>query len=126
MSSPTDEITELLRRWSAGDDSAAQQLFPLVYRELHRMAKRYMTQGGPGHTLQTTAVIHEAYLKLAGGERDWENRAHFFGVAAKAMRHILLDHARTNLAVKRGAEVQFVPLDEAVAFVFLTFHDSSR
>lgn len=76
-----------------------------------------MVRQGPDHTLQTTAVIHEAYLKLAGGDHDWESRGHFFGVAAKAMRHVLVDHARNSLSAKRGAEVRFVPLEEAIAFV---------
>lgn len=111
-------VTHLLNRWGKGDRAALDQLLPLVYRELHKMAKRYMAQQNPNHTLQTTAVIHEAYLKLAGGaESDWENRAHFFGVAAKAMRHVLVDHARSRQAAKRGGEFQVVPLEEELAVV---------
>ena len=98
-----DNLTRLLVQWGRGDEAALNRLIPLVYRELHKMAKRYMAPQNAGHTLQTTAVIHEAYLKLAAGpEHDWESRAHFFGVAAKAMRHVLVDHARTRLSAKRG------------------------
>ena len=113
MSSPRDDVTPLLRRWSHGDRGALDELMPLIYRELHKLAKRHMTQQEAGHTLQTTAVIHEAYLKLGGSsDKDWENRAHFFGVAAKAMRHVLVDHARTRRAAKRGGEVRIEQLDE--------------
>jgi RNA polymerase sigma factor (TIGR02999 family) len=125
MTGPGDEltpapnaVTHLLIQWGKGDRAALDQLLPLVYRELHKMAKRYMARENPDHTLQTTAVIHEAYLKLAGcGERDWENRAHFFGVAAKAMRHVLVDHARKSGAVKRGGEFQALPIEEGLAVV---------
>lgn len=111
-------VTQLLLQWRQGDRAALDQLLPLVYRELHKMAKRYMAHQNASHTLQTTAVIHEAYLKLAGGsEQDWENRAHFFGVAAKAMRHVLVDHARNRGAAKRGGEAQIVPIDEGMALV---------
>ena len=113
MSSPRDDVTQLLRRWARGDRGALDELMPLIYRELHHLAKRQMTQQEPGHTLQTTAVIHEAYLRLGGGsDKDWENRAHFFGVAAKAMRHVLVDHARTRRAAKRGGEARIEQLDD--------------
>jgi RNA polymerase sigma factor (TIGR02999 family) len=87
---------------------------PLIYRELHKLAKHQMTRQEPGHTLQTTAVIHEAYLRLGGSssDKDWENRAHFFGVAAKAMRHVLVDYARTRRAAKRGGDVRIEQLDD--------------
>src|ERR1700690_2110238 len=100
MSSPRDDVTQLLHRWADGDRGAFDELMPLIYRELHKLAKRQMTHQEPGHTLQTTAIIHEAYLRLLGGssDKDWENRGHFFGVAAKAMRHVLVDHARTRRA----------------------------
>ena len=99
-----------------GDGAALDQLIPLVYRELHKIAKRYMADQSAGHTLQTTAVVHEAYLKLAGtGRQIWEDRAHFFAVAAKAMRQVLVDHARTRQAAKRGGDVRIVPLEEGVA-----------
>jgi RNA polymerase sigma factor (TIGR02999 family) len=108
-------ISQLLQRWSRGDRGALDELTPLVYDELHRMAHRYIAQQSPGHTLQTTALIHEAYLKLAGhAEKHWENRAHFFGVAAQAMRHILVDYARTWSRDKRGGGARAVSLDEAL------------
>jgi len=108
-------ISQLLQRWNDGDRAALEELTPLVYGELHRMAHRYIAQQLPGHTLQTTALIHEAYLKLAGhAEKQWENRAHFFGVAAQAMRHILVDYARTQSREKRGGGARAVSLDEAL------------
>lgn len=111
-------VTQLLIQWGNGDRAALNQLLPMVYRELHKMAKRYMVQQNVNHTLQTTAVIHEAYLKMAGGsEQGWENRAHFFGVAAKAMRHVLVDHARNRGAAKRGGDIQLLPIDEGLAVV---------
>jgi RNA polymerase sigma-70 factor (ECF subfamily) len=110
------EVTRLLFQWGKGDEAALDRLMPLVYRELHKMARRYMAQESPGHTLQTTAVIHEAYLKLAAGaEHNWESQAHFFGVAAKAMRHVLVDHARARLAGRRGGGIKVAPLDEGIA-----------
>jgi RNA polymerase sigma-70 factor (ECF subfamily) len=113
---PTDVVTDLLARWGKGDRAALDELLPLVYRELHKMAKRQMAQQREGHTLQTTAVIHEAYLKLAGGvEQDWESRGHFFAVAAKAMRQVLVDHARKGRAEKRGGAVGMIPATEGLA-----------
>jgi len=110
------EITQLLKEWSDGDKSALDKLMPLVYDELHRIARRYMRQEGPGHPLQTTALIHEAYLKLVNpaANQKWENRSHFFGVAAMAMRQILVDHARARGRIKRRAWAQRVSLDEAL------------
>ena len=107
MPSPRDDVTQLLRRWARGDRGALDELMPVIYSELHKLAKHQMARQEPGHTLQTTAVIHEAYLRLGGGssDKDWENRAHFFGVAAKAMRHVLVDYARTRRAAKRGGDV---------------------
>jgi len=117
MSSPSDEITQLLRRWGQGDRGALDKLMPLIYKELHKLAKLRMRQQEAGHTLQTTAVIHEAYLKLGGSsDKDWENRGHFFGVAAKVMRHVLVDHARSRRAAKRGGEVRIEQLDEGADF----------
>ncbi len=99
----SERITLLLVDWSEGDKSALEELMPLVYGELRRMARRYMKKQPSGHTFQTTELIHEAYLKLAdGGDRKWRNREHFFGVAAKAMRHILVDYARSKSRKKRG------------------------
>src|SRR3954468_20871302 len=91
------DVTALLRAWSEGDRDALDRLLPAVYRELHRQAERYMRAQAAGHTLQTTALVHEAYPRLGGREAaEWNGRAHFFGVAAKAMRSILVDHARAG------------------------------
>lgn len=96
-------MTALLQAWSRGDQAALDRLMPLVYGELRRQAERYMRRQSPGHTLQATALVHEAYLRLIGSEPvEWRSRAHFFSVAAKAMRSILVDHARTRRAAKRG------------------------
>src|SRR5215831_4175693 len=112
MSSEPD-VTVLLNQWADGNQAAFDALMPLVYAELHKLAKRYMERQTSGHTLQTTAVINEAYLKLAAGrDGNWKNRSHFFGVAAKAMRHVLVDYARSQRASKRGGEIAIVPLDE--------------
>jgi RNA polymerase sigma factor (TIGR02999 family) len=108
------EVTRLLAAWSAGDPTALEKVTELVYQELRRLAHRYM-QGQPAdHTLQTTALVHEAYLRLAGQDgSSFANRTHFLAVAAKAMRQILVDHARASLRQKRGAGVKAVALDEA-------------
>lgn len=114
MTSAPQEVSQLLHAWANGDQSALDRLMPLVYEELRQMASRYMHRQSPGHTLQTTALIHEAYLRLVNQkEARWQNRAHFFGVAAKAMRHILVDYARTRQAAKRGGETRKVSLNEA-------------
>jgi RNA polymerase sigma-70 factor, ECF subfamily len=114
MTSPSQEVSQLLRAWSDGDRTALDKLVPLVYDELRRMARRHMDRQQAGHTLQTTALIHEAYLKLIDQkEAHWRNRAHFFGVAAKAMRSILVDYARASHAAKRGGGAVLVSLDEA-------------
>lgn len=108
-------ITQLLVEWGGGNQSALENLIPLVYDELHRIAKRYMRRQSAGHTFQTTELIHEAYLKIAKQEEhSWQNRAHFFGVAAQAMRHILVDYARSKQSQKRGGW-QKITLDEKVA-----------
>ncbi len=113
METSSQSVSHLLQRWSDGDSEALDQLMPLVYDELRRMARRYLGQQPTGHTLQTTALIHEAYLRLVGQEeKRWENRAHFFGVAAQAMRHILVDYARARHTAKRGAEARAVSLEE--------------
>ncbi len=114
METSSQSVSYLLQRWSGGDSAALDELLPLVYAELHRMAHRYMGQQGVGHTLQTTALIHEVYLRLLGQEeKHWEHRAHFFGVAAQAMRHILVDYARARHTAKRGGEARAVSLEEA-------------
>lgn len=110
------QITFLLNDWSKGDKYALEQLMPLVYEELRRMARNYMRRQPSGHTLQTTELIHEAYLKIAAGEdKQWQNRAHFFGVAAKAMRHILVDYARAKSRGKRGGWQNRITLVEDAA-----------
>jgi len=115
METSAPSVSQLLQRWSEGDRGALDQLTPLIYEELRRMARRYMNQQPAGHTLQATALIHEAYLRLVGQEaKHWENRAHFFGVAAQAMRHILVDHARARKMAKRGGGAHQVSLDEAL------------
>lgn len=109
----THEITRLLRDWHNGDRAALDQLMPLVYDELRRLARRYMRRQTPNHTLQTTALINEAYLRMVDlPEIDWQSRAHFFAVAAQAMRYLLLEHARSRRYAKRGGGVQHVTLDE--------------
>src|SRR5207248_2131480 len=94
---PTHEVTQLLIEWSNGDKAALDKLMPLIYAELRRMAHRYMSRERPGHTMQTTALVNEAYLRLVNHEAvHWQNRAHFFAIAAQVMRHILVDHARVE------------------------------
>lgn len=119
MNQGDKDLTKLLDAWSEGDGEALQQLMPLVYEELRRMAKRYMHSQPSGHTLQTTALIHEAYLKLADNrEKRWQNRAHFFAVAASAMRHILVDHARSQKAGKRGGGATVISIDDVANVSF--------
>ena len=109
----TQELTEVLRRWSDGDAEALEKLTPVVYAELHRIAKRYMGRERQGHTLQTTALVNEAYVRLIDWKNaKWENRAHFFGVSAQLMRRILVDFARRRPS-KRAAALQKVSLEEA-------------
>ena len=109
------QITQLLRDWSEGNQAALDELMPLVYDELRRQASRYLRKERQGHTLQTTALIHEAYLKLAGeSEIEWQNRNHFFAIASTAMRRILVDHARTRHREKRGGNADDIQLDDAL------------
>lgn len=112
------EVTQLLAAWSQGDRRALETLLPLVYSELHRLADRYMRNEAAGHTLQSTALVNEAYLRMVdasgSSQIEWQNRAHFFGVAAQAMRRILVDHARGRNYQKRGGGAQQVSLDEAM------------
>ncbi len=107
------DITVLLERARDGDAGALEQLLPQVYHELRHLAHRYLIREAAGHTLSTTALVHEAYMKLAGGSADWRDRAHFFGYAAAIMRNILVDYARRRGAVKRGGHL--MPLDWDVA-----------
>src|SRR5262245_1217209 len=118
MSLPTESVTQLLIRWREGDETALNELIPLVYDELRRLARSYMKGERSDHTLQTTALIHEAYLRLIDHKgMRWQNRNHFYAVAAQAMRHILVDHARTVKAAKRGGGMRPVELDEAADIV---------
>lgn len=111
----TNEITAILREWSEGEDSAIDKLLPFVYEELHRQAERFLRRERRDHTLQTTALINEAYLKLIDQKAvDWESRTHFFAFAANAMRQILVDYARTKNRKKRGGDDVKVSLEEAL------------
>jgi len=113
--SSAGEVTRLLLAWKQGDKDALESLIPLVYGNLRRMAARYLRQERPGHTLQPTAIVNEAYLRLVGHEgQAWRNRAHFFAAAARSMRRILVDHARSRNAKKRGGPVARYLLDTAV------------
>lgn len=114
MSNPAEDVTALLLDWEGGDAQALEQLLPLVYGEMHRIASAYFARENAGHTLQPTALVNEVYLKLVDQKRvRWHNRNQFFGVTAQMMRRILVDHARRRRADKRGGNVQRVQLDEA-------------
>ena len=109
-----DNLTGLLIEWRQGDEAALDKLTPLVYDELRRIAHRYVRRERDGHTLQTTALVNEAYLRLAGQQKiEWQSRAHFFAVTAQVMRHLLIDHARRRHYTKRGGDLQQIPLDDA-------------
>lgn len=111
----THEVTELLIEWSNGDKAALDKLMPLIHEELRRLAHYYMSHERPGHTLQTTALVNEAYLRLVNREGvHWQNRAHFFAIAAQVMRTILVDHARSHAYAKRGGGAHKIELDEAM------------
>ena len=115
MSDAGSEVTNLLVAWGNGQPEAAEQLLPFIYEELHRQAARAMRRENVGHTLQATALVHEAYMRLVDQDRVvWRNRAHFFGIAAQIMRRILVDHARGRLADKRGGGAKHVTLGDAV------------
>jgi len=117
MQQSSTDVTFLLSELTKGNPEAAPKLIPLVYGELRRMANGYMRRERTGHTLQATALVHEAYLKLLGQHSvDWQNRAHFFGIAAQVMRRVLIDHARGHVRDKRGGGREAVPLDEALVF----------
>jgi len=112
----SQQITHLLLAWGDGDQTALEKLMPLVYEELRRVAARHMRRQGPGHTLQTTALVNEAYVRLIDSSQvRWQNRAHFFAVSAQMMRRILIDFARSRRYLKRGGGVQQVSLDETLA-----------
>ncbi|HEV8140491.1 MAG TPA: sigma-70 family RNA polymerase sigma factor [Pyrinomonadaceae bacterium] len=113
MTIAPENVTVLLRKWSEGDDRALEELTPLVYDELHRLAHQHMRREKAGHILQTSALINEAYLRLVDqSHTQWEDRAHFFGIAARLMRQILVDEARKRNSAKRGGSLIQVPLDE--------------
>jgi RNA polymerase sigma factor (TIGR02999 family) len=114
-SAPPREVTRLLHDWSHGDRAALDALIPLVHAELHRLARGFLARERPGHTLQPTALVNEAYLRLVGERAmEWQSRAHFLGVAAQLMRFILVDHCRRKNYQKRGGATQHLPLDDAV------------
>jgi RNA polymerase sigma factor (TIGR02999 family) len=116
MGSPAHQLTQLLRAWSQGDQGALEELTPVVYHDLHRLAQRYMGLERPGHTLQATALVNEVYLHLlASAQPSWQDRAHFFAVCARVMRRILVDWARSRQALKRGSDVPPLELQEALA-----------
>jgi RNA polymerase sigma factor (TIGR02999 family) len=116
MTPPSEQgITQLLEAWGHGDQQALEQLTPLVYKELHRLAERYMADERPGHTLQTTALVNEAYLRLADVRGvSWQNRAHFFAICARTMRRILIDFARSRQYQKRGGDAVAVTIEAAL------------
>jgi len=112
------QITELLAEWREGNQSALDELYPLVYDELHRLARRYMSKERKDHTLQTTALINEAYVRMVDQKNvNWANRSHFFAISAQIMRRILIDHARRHAYAKRGGGAQQVSLEEVAALV---------
>ena len=114
LEQPPQDITNLLRSWSEGDPCALDQLTPLVFRELHRLAVRYVGRERADHTLQATGLVNEAYIRLIDWPNvEWKNRQHFFGVSAQVMRHILVDYARSRLYSKRGGGARAVSLEEA-------------
>jgi RNA polymerase sigma-70 factor, ECF subfamily len=113
--SPDHEVTSLLQAWSAGDEKALDKLAPLVYQELHRTAHRYMTREHSGHTLQTTALVNEVYLRLVNVRKvDWQGRAHFYAICARMMRRVLTDFARSRRYLKRGGDAIHLPFEEAL------------
>jgi len=117
MSSRSDQVTRLLRDWSAGSQGAMNELAPLVYEELRRIAGTFLAGERPGHTLQATALVHEAYIRLVEQDQpEWHSRAHFTAVAAHYMRQILVDHARKRNAAKRGNGEPLASLDEVIAY----------
>lgn len=111
---PSASVTQLLRAWRNGESAALDELTPLVYDELHRLAGAYLRHERKGHTLQTSGLVNEAFLRLIDQTVDWQNRAHFFGIAASMMRRILVDYARTRRAQKRGGDEIHCALDEAL------------
>jgi hypothetical protein len=124
MADDGGQVTQLLKAMRAGDPQAAQGLLPLVYAELHRLAKSYMRRERPDHTLQATALINEAYLRLAGEEIDWKNRAHFIGLSAQVMRRVLVDHARAHNAESKTGDPKQVT-GRTITYIFMAHRCSS-
>jgi len=114
MSPDTQSVTVLLQQWRGGDDRALDALMPVVYDELRRLASRCLYAERPGHTLRATELVHEAYMRLVGADIGWQDRAHFYAVAARVLRRILVEYARSRNRQKRGAGEEPIPLDEAV------------
>ena len=114
VESPTERITQLLSDWSKGDQQALNALAPLVYKELHQLARSYMRRERADHTLQATALVNEAYMRLVDQRAEWQSRAHFFGIAAQMMRRILVDHAKEQRAAKRGSGAAKVTFEESL------------
>jgi RNA polymerase sigma factor (TIGR02999 family) len=115
MTPSPQQVTQLLVAWGSGDQAARDELMPLVYEELRRLAHQCIRRERPGHTLQTSALLNEAYLRLIDQKNiNWQDRAHFFGIAARLMRQVLVDYARKRRYAKRGGDAQRVPLDEAM------------
>lgn len=113
---PGADVTQILKQWGTGDEQASAELLPLVYEELRRLARGYLRRERADHTLQPTALVHEAYLRLVDGKRaSWQDRAHFYGIAARLMRQILVDHARAHQAQKRGGLRQKIAFDDAIS-----------
>ena len=107
-------VTQLLQQWGAGDKQALDQLMPIVYDQLHKLASNCLRSERPDHTLRATALVHEAYLRLVQADVDWQDRVHFYAVSARILRRILVDHAKSRNRHKRGGEYQQIPLEEAV------------
>jgi len=107
-------VTQLLQQWGAGDKQALDQLMPIVYDQLHKLASNCLRSERPDHTLRATALVHEAYLRLIHADVDWQDRVHFYAVSARILRRILVDHAKSRNRNKRGGEYQKIPLEEAV------------
>jgi RNA polymerase sigma-70 factor, ECF subfamily len=116
MEIPLDRpaVTQLLKKWSSGDKAALDELTPIVYDQLHKLASRCMRAERPDHTLRATALVHEAYLRLIDADVAWQDRVHFFAVSARLLRRILVDHAKANRRSKRGGGAEKIPLDDAV------------
>jgi len=112
--SSEEPVTLLLQQWSEGNKEALDRLMPIVYAQLRKLAAHALRRERPNHTLRATELVHEAYLKLIGSETPWQSRAHFYAVAATVLRHILVDHAKSNRRQKRGGDAEKIPLDEAV------------